>query len=106
MRPIVVVTTALVSFALAGCDDGPPVEPALARGRQTYQTICISCHNANPALAGSVGPPLKNMARAILEAKLLHGEYPAGYTPRRDTKMMPTQPQLAPALDDLALFLQ
>jgi hypothetical protein len=41
----------------------------------------------------------------VLEAKVLRGTYPPGYTPRRDTKLMPAMPQLESSISDLAAFL-
>jgi hypothetical protein len=41
----------------------------------------------------------------LLEAKLLRGEYPAGYTPKRSTTQMPRFEFLEPNLDDIAAFL-
>lgn len=100
LLPLVVVVLA----AAAGC---PPKneDPAVARGRQAYLGTCIACHNVNPAIDGAVGPAVKGASKALLEAKILKGEYPAGYTAKRITKMMPPQPAMAASIDDLAAFL-
>ena len=75
------------------------------RGRLVYQGTCIACHNADPALPGSLGPEVKGASRALLEARVMRAEYPDGYTPKRATKIMQPMPQLADNLDDLAAYL-
>ncbi|MFQ5521631.1 MAG: cytochrome c, partial [Candidatus Methylomirabilia bacterium] len=64
-----------------------------------------ACHNRDPARDGPLGPAIKGASRALLEAKVLRGTYPSGYTPRRTTELMAPQPQLAESIDDLAAFL-
>ena len=77
-----------------------------ANGAKLYTANCAQCHNADPALAGPVGPPVKGASPALLEAKVLRGEYPPGYEPRRPTRVMPPQPGLAPDLPALAAYLK
>lgn len=93
----------LVAFG-TGC---PPRDepPEVTRGRAAYGGTCTSCHNLNPALDGSIGPAIKGSSRALVEAKLLRGEYPSGYTPKRDTKVMPPMPAMAGSVDDIVAFL-
>jgi mono/diheme cytochrome c family protein len=101
--------TALLAVAsvLAACSEEPSsTGPSAERGRQVYLAQCISCHNANPALAGPLGPPMKGASRELLEAKVLKGTYPAGYTPKRPTNLMPPVPSLAPEIANLAAFLK
>ena len=92
-------------LVLTGC---PPKneDPAVARGRQAYLGTCIACHNMNPALDGAIGPAVKGSGKALLESKILKGEYPMGHQPKRTTKMMPAQPAMAASIDDLAAFLK
>jgi mono/diheme cytochrome c family protein len=80
-------------------------DPAAARGEKIYRNICVVCHNADPNQPGSQGPAIAGASRELLEAKLLRGEYPAGYTPQRDTQQMPRFEFLEPNLDDIAGFL-
>ena len=102
MRFLIVAFVAL----LAGCPGGDtPEDPAVARGRQAWMGTCIACHNMNPAVDGAVGPAVKGATKALVEAKVLRGEYPAGYTPKRTTKAMPPQPALAGSIDDIVAFL-
>ena len=93
--------SALVGGCSAGSDD-----PLVARGRQVYLSQCTQCHNADPALPGPVGPPLKGVSRDVLEPKVLRGEYPRDYTPKRPTTIMPPQPALASDIPALAAFLK
>ena len=89
----------------------PPAAPAaspgdaVARGRQVYLSVCTACHNADPNRDGSVGPANAGASRALLEAKILRGEYPPGYTPKRPSAVMPRFENLAGSIDDLAAFL-
>ena len=89
---------------IAGCG-GERLSPVAERGRQVYLAQCIACHAADPAQAGPVGPPVKGASRALLEAKIVRGMYPPGYTPKRATSVMPVQPQLAGDIDALAAHL-
>jgi mono/diheme cytochrome c family protein len=95
----------LAATVLGGCGDSAS-DAVAARGRQVYLAHCIQCHNANPAIAGPVGPPVKGGSRELLEAKIVRGEYPPGYKPQRPTKVMPPQPALAPDIPALAAYLK
>lgn len=75
------------------------------RGRTVYQTTCIACHNADPSKPGALGPEIANSSKALLEARLLRAEYPAGYTPKRGTKTMTAFPYLEKEIDALTSFL-
>jgi mono/diheme cytochrome c family protein len=90
---------------LAGCGDGGG-DALAGRGRQVYLAQCIQCHNANPAIPGPVGPPVKGASRELLDAKILRAEYPPSYRPQRPTKVMPPQPALAPDIPALAAYLK
>jgi hypothetical protein len=71
-----------------------------------YLTKCTECHNPNPEKDGPLGPAVKGSSRELLEARLLRGSYPPGYTPKRNTAVMQPQPALAPTIPDLAAFLK
>lgn len=102
----------------AACSEGasPPagadakLDPALAaareRGRKLYENVCIACHNADPRQPGSLGPPLAGASLELLEAKVLRGEYPSGYTPTRPSRAMPRFEYLNGRLGDVAAYLQ
>ena len=89
-----------------GSSDGAPQAGAAQRGQQIYGNVCIACHNADPAQPGSLGPPLANASRELLEAKLLRGQYPPGYTPARPGQTMPRFEHLRDHIGDLAAVLQ
>ena len=101
--------TALLGLAvllgLTAC--GPSgLEPAAERGRQVYQANCTSCHSLDPAQNGPVGPAVKGSSQALLEARVVKGTYPPGYTPKRPSTIMQPLPQLAGSIPDLATYLK
>jgi mono/diheme cytochrome c family protein len=100
------VALLILAAGLVGCSKSAELDPAAERGRQVYLAQCIACHNTDPSLPGAVGPPLHGSSRDLLEAKLLKGTYPPGYTPKRPTVVMPAQPALAPEVPYLAAFLK
>jgi mono/diheme cytochrome c family protein len=102
VRRLLVVAAAL---ALAACGR-EPLSPEAERGRQVYLSQCTACHAFDPSQPGPVGPELKGASRELLEAKVLRGTYPPGYTPKRPTAVMPPQPQLAADLPAVAEFLK
>jgi len=104
MRSIPLALFALAA-ALGGCSDCG-LSPAAERGRQAYLAQCIACHNPDPTQPGAVGPPIKGSSRELLEAKVLNGTYPAGYTPKRPTKVMVPIPAAAPEIASLAEYLR
>ena len=80
--------------------------PLFVRGRAIYQANCIACHNSDPTKAGAIGPELKGSTKDLLEARVLRGEYPAGYAPKRSSKAMPSLPHLKNELEGLAEYLK
>ena len=94
-----------LAVALGGCSEGG-LSPAAERGRQTYLANCVACHNTDPSQPGPVGPPLKGSSRELLEAKVISGTYPPGYTPKRLTKVMVPIPAVAPEIASLAEYLR
>ena len=91
---------AVVGLACSGAE-----RSAAERGRLVYQQACISCHNPDPARDGGVGPAVANSSPELVTARVLWGEYPAGYVPKRDSKLMPPQPYLERELPDLIAYL-
>ena len=92
---------------LAGCSgQGGALSPAAERGRQVYVTQCTSCHSGDPAQNGPLGPAVKGSTRELLEARLLRGAYPPGYTPKRPTAVMVPIPAVAPEIAALAEYLR
>ncbi|MBI2217251.1 MAG: cytochrome c [Candidatus Rokubacteria bacterium] len=91
--------------ALAGCGDSG-LSPEAQRGKNVYLSQCTSCHAADPSQPGAVGPEVKGASRQLLEAKVLKGTYPPGYTPKRRTSAMLPQPQVAGDIPALAEYLK
>ena len=83
----------------------PPAGDA-EQGRQVWLVPCVTCHNRDPGKDGPIGPAVKGSSQALVEARLLRGGYPPGYTPKRDSKVMPARPDLARSVADLAAFLR
>ena len=99
------LTVLVLTVALAGCSEGG-LSPAAERGRAAYLSNCVACHNPDPSQPGPVGPPVKGSSRALLDAKVLNGAYPPGYTPKRPTKVMVPLPAVAPDIAALAEYLR
>jgi mono/diheme cytochrome c family protein len=95
------------AFAMAACSAGDSAQEKspFDRGKLVYRNVCIACHNADPALPGSLGPAIAGSSRELLEHRVLHGTYPDGYERQRDSSVMPQFPHLAGSIDDLAAFL-
>lgn len=74
-------------------------------GRSVYMANCIACHNPNPTADGALGPAVKGSSRQLLYARVVKGEYPEGYTPKRQTAVMVALPHLEPKIDALAAYL-
>ncbi len=106
---------------LAACGDAPPAPPAptapsstgtrttgasAEKGKQVWLGQCVACHNPDPSKDGPLGPAVKGSSRALLDARVVRGEYPPGYSPKRPTKVMPPRPDLAPSIPDLTAYLQ
>ena len=75
------------------------------RGRIAYVTTCMACHNRDPNLAGTKGPPIAGSSRELVADRILYLKYPDGYKPKRTTHNMRAQPQLKNKIDDLVAFL-
>lgn len=94
-----------------GCSKDPSQPASTAqtgdarRGRGIYLANCAACHNSDPSKEGPIGPAIKGSSEALLEARLVKASYPPGYTPKRQTSLMPPQPYLKSAIPHLAAFL-
>ena len=99
------VLLALTAMTACGGDTDSSEDPAVAKGELIYRNICVVCHNAEPSEEGTLGPAIAHASRELLEAKVVRGEYPEGYTPARDTHQMPQFEYLEPNLDDLTAFI-
>jgi mono/diheme cytochrome c family protein len=63
-----------------------------AKGRVLYAANCTACHNPDPSKDGSLGPALKGSPLELVQARVLRGEYPPGYSPKRQTRIMQKLP--------------
>jgi mono/diheme cytochrome c family protein len=77
----------------------------VAHGERVYTVNCIACHARDPNQDGGLGPAIAGSSLELLEARVIHGTYPPGYTPKRDTRLMIPLPHLAPDLPALAAYL-
>jgi mono/diheme cytochrome c family protein len=75
-------------------------------GRQVFLAQCSVCHGSDPAQRGPMGPPVRGAPRELLEARILRGSYPPGYTPKQNTAVMQPLPQAASNIPDLAAYLR
>lgn len=108
-RPFLLVTLALFVGACGETSNSSRTagEGDANRGRQIYLAQCAAaCHASDPSTDGAIGPAVKGSSRALLEARILRGEYPPGYTPKRKSSIMPPQPHLEGGISDLAAFLK
>ena len=97
---------ALITLCAACSDGKPAVETAETRGERVYQNVCIACHNADPSKDGVVGPAVAGSSPELLEARVVRGEFPPGYTPKQPGGAMPAFPYLADQVDNLAAYLE
>jgi mono/diheme cytochrome c family protein len=83
-----------LALALAGCGKGDSAaarSPA-EKGRTLYSLHCTACHNPDPARDGALGPSVMGSDLDLLRARIIQGDYPAGYTPKRPTRIMQKLP--------------
>ncbi len=83
----------------------PTPEQLIAEGRATYNANCIACHAMDPTVDGALGPAVAGASLALLEARVMRGEYPEGYEPKRPSRVMVPLPHLEPKLPALAAYL-
>ena len=88
-------------------EPSPPADPAVlaARGRTVFMSNCIACHNPDPTQDGALGPAVMGSSQELLEARVIQGTYPEGYTPKRDTKVMVPLNFLQKEIPALAAYL-
>ena len=77
----------------------------VARGKSVYQSNCTACHAPDPRVAGALGPDLAKSSLELLELRVLRAEYPAGYTPKRSSKVMQPLPHLKADIPALHAYL-
>jgi mono/diheme cytochrome c family protein len=80
-------------------------DETINRGKMLYLSNCMACHNSNPNLDGTLGPAIKGSSLELLQARVLRGEYPPGYTPKRPTQIMVKLPLTEANVQDLHAYL-
>lgn len=106
-----IVAALVLGSAFSGCTKKPAeqapltAEQLVERGRVVYATSCTACHNVDPAKDGSMGPAVAGASLALLERRILHADYPPGYTPKRRTQIMAVLPHLKADLPALFSYL-
>lgn len=96
----------IVTYVLTLMSCNKSENEKVQRGRTLYNAQCITCHNTNPALEGPLGPPVSGSSIELLKTKILQGNYPEKYTPKRDTRLMPKLPLTEEDISALAEFLK
>lgn len=96
----------------SGTAESPPAAPAevspedlIEAGRVSYNANCIACHSMDPTQDGALGPAVATASLELLEARVLRAEYPEGYAPKRNTRVMVALPHLERQLPALAAYL-
>jgi mono/diheme cytochrome c family protein len=100
----VIFFSAMIASACSKDSDSGK-NPDSARGRAIYVANCVACHNSDPSKEGPIGPAIAGSPPELLESRVLRVEYPPGYTPKRNTKVMPTFPFLKEEIPYLAAYL-
>lgn len=101
-----IVLLILVASACSKESERPGQNPDWERGRAVYVANCIACHNSDPSKDGPIGPSLKGSPKELIESRVLRTEYPPGYKPKRNTKIMPTFPFLKTEIPYLVVYLR
>ncbi len=83
----------------------PEQKKLYSKGKGVYFSVCISCHNANPKLAGAVGPDVYGSSMELLTHRVLLGKYPEGYKPKRVGQQMPVFEDLKNDIPALHFYL-
>lgn len=96
----------LLSLVLVACTKKPatPLSP-VEEGKKLYATHCTACHSPNPKIDGALGPAVFGSTLDLLDRRLVHGDYPAGYSPKRSTKVMVRLPFLKDQIPNLHAYL-
>jgi len=82
-----------------------PKAKLLNRGKLIYQTACTACHHRDPTKDGSLGPAISGSSLELLDARVVHGKYPHGYRPKRETTQMVAMPQFGKDVPALFEYL-
>jgi mono/diheme cytochrome c family protein len=107
---LAILLISALSLSACGGDAGDSTatakSPDWQRGRSVYLANCVACHNNDPAKDGPIGPALKGSPPELVKSRVLRTEYPPGYKPKRNTKVMPTFPFLQSEIKYLVEYLR
>ena len=104
LRLLPLLALALACSQSESSDD--PQATLVKRGKQVFETNCTACHAFDPTQPGPVGPPIAGSSLELVRAKVVHNEYPPGYTPKRTTKAMIPLTHLEPDVPAIAAYLE
>jgi mono/diheme cytochrome c family protein len=104
-RLVFVLLAAALTTNNVGCNGSMRTLTPAQRGEALYRTNCSSCHGSDPNRAGALGPAIAGSPRALIEARILHRSYPAGYEPKRHPHLMQAMPWMGGHIDDLTAYL-
>ena len=83
-----------------------PTEAEMPKtGQRIYSTQCVSCHGPDPKKDGALGPAIFGSSLELIKTRIEGTEYPAGYTPKRTTKVMQPMPHLKGEIENIHKFL-
>jgi len=105
LRSPLALAAALVGVVACSGEDSAESRDLYSQGETVYKNVCIACHNADPSQRGSLGPAIAGSSRELVEARVVHGKYPPGYTPREPGALMPAFPHLEGSVDALVAYL-
>ena len=105
VRRAALAALASATLACGGEEEPAGVDAAVTRGKSVYENVCTACHSRDPREAGALGPGVGGASLELLEAKVLRGEYPPGYSPKVPSSAMPKYEYLAQSLGDIAAYL-
>ena len=103
--PFLILSLVLGCTQKAPSNRSPEEEKLYSQGKKIYMTVCVTCHNPDPKLDGSIGPANYGSSVDLLAAKVLKGNYPSGYKPKRETSLMPQFEEYAKDIEALHVFL-
>ena len=80
------------------------------KGRRLYLSNCLQCHNKDPNVKGSIGPEMVDAPLDVMTSKVMTGKYPeklpAGFVPKRQTKLMRPIPKLKADIPAIHAYVQ
>lgn len=89
----------------SGPSEMSSVDQKVDSGRRIYAIHCTSCHNANPKLDGAIGPSVVPSSLQLLERRVVYGDYPVDYKPKRQSRIMVALPHLKNEVEALHAYL-